>query len=332
MTAERKFIDEGVKRQLIREYLRKRVKKAGFGGAEIQRTLIGTRIVLIVERPGLVIGRGGRLIASLTEDLREKFDIDNPIIEVVDEKNPNLNTEVMASKLANFIERGWHFRRLGHNSIRNIMESGALGCQIIFSGKLTGDRHRTEKFNSGHIKYCGEVAEKYLKIGYSVAYTKPGCTGVVVKVMDSNTREPTAIIFKEDLPKEIKEEEIKEEEIKEEKKIEKKGGKVKTATKKTETKKTETKKTEKTKKTETKKTETKGKVKKKTKSKSEKGVRRKNEGTGDKGSERGREKGASGEHEVRASSRESDDGNGRNSVEHDEDKGAEEDNSKNTDN
>jgi ribosomal protein S3, eukaryotic/archaeal type len=151
MTAERKFVDEGVKRQLIREYLGKRAKKAGFGGAEIQRTLIGTRIVLIVERPGLVIGRGGRLIASLTEDLRKKFDIDNPIIEVADEKNPNLNTEVMASKLANFIERGWHFRRLGHNSIRNIMGSGALGCQIIFSGKLTGDRHRTEKFNSGHI-------------------------------------------------------------------------------------------------------------------------------------------------------------------------------------
>jgi small subunit ribosomal protein S3 len=322
MTAERKFIDEGVKRQLIREYLRKRVKKSGFGGAEIQRTLIGTRIVLIVERPGLVIGRGGRLIASLTEDLREKFDIDNPIIEVADEKNPNLNTEVMASKLANFIERGWHFRRLGHNSVRNIMESGALGCQIIFSGKLTGDRHRTEKFNSGHIKYCGEVAEKYLKTGYSVAYTKPGCTGVAVKVMDKDTREPTAIIFKEDLPKEIKEEEIKEEEIKEEKK----GGKVKTETKKTETKKTETKKTE------TKKTETKGKVKKKTKSRSEKGVRRKNEGTGDKGSERGRERGASEEHEVRASSRESDDGNGRNSIEHDEDKGTEEDNSKNTDN
>ena len=321
MTAERKFIDEGVKRQLIREYLGKRVKKAGFGGAEIQRTLIGTRIVLIVERPGLVIGRGGRLIASLTEDLREKFDIDNPIIEVADEKNPNLNTEVMASKLANFIERGWHFRRLGHNSIRNIMGSGALGCQIIFSGKLTGDRHRTEKFNSGHIKYCGEIAEKYLKIGYSVAYTKPGCTGVVVKVMDPNTREPTAIIFKEDLPKEIKEEKIKEEKIKEEKikeekikeekiKEEKKGAKVKAATKKTEGK-----------------TE-----KKKTKSRSEKGVRRKDEGTGDKGRERGREKGASGEHEIRASSRESDDGDGRNSVEHDEDKGSEEDNSKNTDN
>ena len=301
MTAERKFVDEGVKRQLIREYLGKRAKKAGFGGAEIQRTLIGTRIVLIVERPGLVIGRGGRLIASLTEDLRKKFDIDNPIIEVADEKNPNLNTEVMASKLANFIERGWHFRRLGHNSIRNIMGSGALGCQIIFSGKLTGDRHRTEKFNSGHIKYCGEVAEKYLKIGYSVAYTKPGCTGVVVKVMDSNTREPTAIIFKEDLPKEIKEEKIKEE---------KKGGKVKAATKKTEGK-----------------TE-----KKKTKSRSEKGVRRKDEGTGDKRSERGRKKGASGEHEVRASSRKSNDGDGRNSVEHDEDKGSEEDNSKNTDN
>ncbi len=208
---EEKLVNENIKKELLLEYLRDRVRRAGFGGAEIQRTLIGTRIVLVVERPGLVIGRGGQLISSLTNDLKSKFDIENPIIEVVEEKDPNLNPMIVASKMANLIERGWHFRRLGHNFIRDIMRAGAPGCQIVFAGKLTGDRHRTEKFTSGHIKYCGDFAEKWVKKGYAVAYTKPGTIGVTVKIMEKGAVEPSE-------PIRITEETIKEE--KEEIKVE----------------------------------------------------------------------------------------------------------------
>lgn len=211
MTVERKFVKEAINKELIKEYLKRRVNKAGFGGAEIQRTLLGTRIALTVERPGLVIGKGGRLISALTDDLKNEFDLENPMIEVVEDVDPNLNPMIVASKLSNFIQRGWHFRRLGHNFSRNMMRAGAFGCQITFAGKLTGNRHRTEKFTEGHIKYCGDFADEWVKTGYSVAYTKPGTVGVLVRIMKRNTVEPHEPIFIEDTVETSVEAEVTEE-------------------------------------------------------------------------------------------------------------------------
>ena len=64
----------------------------------------------------------------------------------------------MASRLVSSLERGWFFRRAGHSTVQNIMDAGARGCIVILSGKITGARHRVEKFQKGHIKYCGETA------------------------------------------------------------------------------------------------------------------------------------------------------------------------------
>ena len=62
MASERKIVAENRRRVLLREYLMKETKRAGFGGLDIQRTPMGTRVTLIAERPGLVIGRKvGRL-------------------------------------------------------------------------------------------------------------------------------------------------------------------------------------------------------------------------------------------------------------------------------
>ena len=70
----------------------------------------------------------------------------------------------MAEKLAEALERGWHFRRAGHSTVRRIMDAGAKGCQVIIAGKLTGARHRTEKFTEGHVKYCGETAKQVMDV------------------------------------------------------------------------------------------------------------------------------------------------------------------------
>ncbi|MCK5398250.1 MAG: 30S ribosomal protein S3, partial [Thermoplasmata archaeon] len=156
MGGERKFIEDNVKRALLREYLKEQVKRAGFGGADIQRTPMGTRVTLITERPGLVIGRKGSSIKALTDAIEFDFGFNKPQVEVVEVENANLSAQIMAEKLASALERGWHFRRAGHSTVRRIMENGAKGCQVIISGKLTGQRHRTEKFKEGHIKFCGE--------------------------------------------------------------------------------------------------------------------------------------------------------------------------------
>ena len=189
---ERIFVKENVRRMLIREFVMKEVRSAGFGGIEIQRTPLGTRIVLEVERPGLVIGRKGAKIKELTDVLQEKFGVENPMIEVKESENPYLNAQIMAEKLAFALERGWHFRRAGHSTLRRIMDAGAKGAQIIISGKLTGDRSRTEKFTKGTVKYNGHPVE-LVREGRAVAKTKPGIIGVTVKIMPPDAKLPDEI-------------------------------------------------------------------------------------------------------------------------------------------
>ncbi len=210
---ERKFVKENVNRLLMKEYLMRETAIAGFGGLEIQRTPLGTRIILEVERPGMVIGRKGSKIKELTDKLQHDFGVENPTIEVKESPNPYLNAQIMAQKLAMALERGWHFRRAGHSTLRRIMEAGAKGAQIIISGKLTGDRARTEKFMEGTIKYNGKPVE-LVRIGYATAKTKPGIIGVTVKIMPPDAKLPDEINIIS--PEESNKEEKVSEEIKEE--------------------------------------------------------------------------------------------------------------------
>lgn len=196
MAVERKLVDEHVRRVMVREYLKKETERAGFGGVDIQRTPMGTRITLIAERPGFVIGRRGATIKKLTDDLSSRFRLDNPQIDVQEDSNPSINASIMAMKLAEALERGWHFRRAGHSTLQRIMEGGAKGVQIIIGGKLTGGRSRREKFTAGHIKHCGEPALLWMDVGYATARKKLGSIGVKVSIMDPQARLPDEVNYK----------------------------------------------------------------------------------------------------------------------------------------
>ncbi|MCA1813589.1 MAG: 30S ribosomal protein S3 [Halobacteriales archaeon] len=196
MAVERKLVDEHVRRVMVREYLKKETERAGFGGVDIQRTPMGTRITLIAERPGFVIGRRGATIKKLTEDLSTRFKLDNPQIDVQEDSNPSINASIMAMKLAEALERGWHFRRAGHSTLRRIMDGGAKGVLIVISGKITGGRSRREKFKEGHIKFCGEPSLIWMDVGYAVARKKLGAIGVKVAIMDPKARMPDEVEIK----------------------------------------------------------------------------------------------------------------------------------------
>src|SRR2546422_5756565 len=190
---DKRIVIENVRRLLLQEYLMKQTQRAGFGGLDIQRTPMGTRVTLIAERPGLVIGRKGSSIKALTDAVERQFNFDNPQIEVQEVGNAALNAQIMAAKLANALERGWHFRRAGHSTVRRIMEAGAKGCLVIIAGKLTGQRHRRAKFKDGHIKYCGEPRNTWMRKGYAVAKLKPGVIGVTVQIMDPDAKLPDEV-------------------------------------------------------------------------------------------------------------------------------------------
>ena len=214
MTVAKDLIKERVRRVQVHKHVQEKTARAGFGGLSIQRTPLGTHIRISAERPGLVIGRKGGDIQRLTDELERKFGYENLQVEAVEVRNFALNPLIMASKVANALERGWNYRRAGNSMLQRIMDSGARGCQITIAGKLTGLRHRTEKFVSGHIKFCGEPALQLMDVGIAQAKLKPGTIGVKVAIMRPDAKLPDEIeIVKPEIPAETDEENDEEVEI-----------------------------------------------------------------------------------------------------------------------
>jgi len=70
------------------------------------------------------------------------------------------------------------------------MEAGALGCEVVIAGKLTGARARVQKFSDGYIKHCGEPSNTIVEKGYAVAVKKLGVIGVQVKIIPAGAKIP----------------------------------------------------------------------------------------------------------------------------------------------
>ena len=190
MGVERKFVRNGLDKAQMAEYFSKQLERAGYGGMNVNRTPMGTQITIFAEKPGMIIGKGGRTIHKLTHDLETIFRLDNPQIDVQEVKVPELNAQMMASRLAGAIERGLYFRKAGHNMLRRIMESGALGCEIDIAGKLTGPRKRTEKFVAGNMLHAGNPAMELVDKGFAVAIKKLGVIGCRVRLIRPTVKLP----------------------------------------------------------------------------------------------------------------------------------------------
>jgi len=172
------------------EFLKEELKDAGFGGADIQKSPLGTRLTLYVTRPGLVIGRKGSGIRDLTSKLEVKFGLTNPQISVVEVEVPELNPKIMCNRLAQLIERGTAFRRAALWTVNTIKNAGALGVEVTISGKLRSERAHFEKHSSGIIPKSGNMADKVVREGITHVLTKMGIMGIRLKIAIKNATPP----------------------------------------------------------------------------------------------------------------------------------------------
>jgi small subunit ribosomal protein S3 len=180
---EKDFVTEGLKRTRIDEYLENELERAGYGGMDIQVTPLGTMVVVYAERPGMVIGRGGKTVRAITQNLKNNYELENPQVEVKEVDVPELNPKIMAHKIAAMLQRGMHFRRVAYSALRRIMGSGAQGVEVTISGKIRGSRSAVAKFTDGYIKRCGEPSIKFVKEGFATVQLKPGVLGIFVRIM-----------------------------------------------------------------------------------------------------------------------------------------------------
>ena len=182
MSAIKNVMKNNFRNMELNEYLSSSLTDAGYGGAEVQKTPIGTKITLFVIRPGLVIGRKGSGIRDLTARLEQQFDLENAQISVTEVTKPELNPNIMANRIAQLIERGTAFRRASLWTINTIMGAGALGVEITVSGKLRGERAHFEKHTAGIIPKSGKVAEEVVRNATRSMLTKMGLVGIKLKI------------------------------------------------------------------------------------------------------------------------------------------------------
>ncbi|HVP41418.1 MAG TPA: 30S ribosomal protein S3 [Candidatus Krumholzibacteriaceae bacterium] len=215
MSVVKHFISESLKKTEIDEFLRNEFERAGYGGVDVAKTPLGTHVVIYAMRPGLIIGRGGETIKELAKALEEKFQLPNPQISVAEIEVPEFNAYVVASRVASALQRGVHFRRAGFWALNQVMNAGALGAEIIISGKLRTERARYEKFRAGYLPKSGEPPLRYLQTAEMHVQLKPGIFGVKVKIMPPNIKFPDKVEILENVPK-IEETKPSEEKIEEE--------------------------------------------------------------------------------------------------------------------
>jgi small subunit ribosomal protein S3 len=182
MSAVKNVMKNNYRNMELNEYLAASLKDAGYGGVDVQKTPIGTRITLYVTRPGLVIGRKGTGIKDLTLRLEQNFGLTNPQISVLEVPVPELNPKIMSNRIGQLIERGTAFRRASLWTINTIMNAGALGVEVSVAGKLRSERAHFEKHSAGIIPKSGDIAERVVKVGVTHVLTKMGLMGIQLKI------------------------------------------------------------------------------------------------------------------------------------------------------
>lgn len=130
----------------------------------------------------------------LTEILATDYNIENPQIDVEEVDTPELNAQIMSERLANALEKGQHYRRAGYGLLRRIMRTGAEGCEIIISGKITSQRARYQKMKQGKIIKCGEPVRS-ISYGISHAKLKAGILGIRCKILPPKYYNPKKIRY-----------------------------------------------------------------------------------------------------------------------------------------
>jgi small subunit ribosomal protein S3 len=194
---ERKFVAENLKEFQIEEYLRSVLGKAGLSYIKMQRTPLGEKILICSSRPGLIVGKSGSNITKLTKELKERFNLENPQIELLEEENPMMEASIIAEGIANSLERFGtaRFKGIGHKALTDVMGAGARGVEILISGKVPSSRAKKWRFYMGYLKKSGDIAVSGVDTAYSSAKLKTGLVGVQVRIMPSTTQMPDEVTF-----------------------------------------------------------------------------------------------------------------------------------------
>ncbi len=162
----------------VRKFIKKSLYAAGVPRIEIERFADKVRIHIHCAKPGIVIGRGGTEIEKLRTQL-EAMMKKQVYINIIEVKQPDMDAQLVAEKIALDLENRVSFRRAMKQSIGRTMRLGAKGIKIKVSGRLAGaEIARSESYHEGTIPL--QTIRADIDYGFAEADTTYGKLGVKV--------------------------------------------------------------------------------------------------------------------------------------------------------
>lgn len=194
---KKNFADNLVEDHKIREFVKKELFNAGISKVEIERAAKRVKLNIYTAKPGVIIGKGGSGIEKLKKQLSTIIAEKNILINIIEVKNVEVDSQLMAENIAAQLEKRISFRRAMKQTIQRSMKSGAKGVKIACSGRLGGaEIARTEQYHEGTIPL--QTLRADIDYGFAEADTTYGKIGVKVWVYNGEVL-PTKKVEKEEV-------------------------------------------------------------------------------------------------------------------------------------
>ncbi|WP_457560754.1 30S ribosomal protein S3 [Caminibacter sp.] len=163
----------------LRKFLKKKLYYAGISDIIIERTAKKVRITIFAAKPGIIIGKGGSEVEALKKELQKKIGDKELILNIKEERKPQISAQLAAENVATQIERRVAFRRAMKKVIQNALKAGAKGIKVQVSGRLNGaEMARTEWYLEGRVPL--HTLRAKIDYGFAEALTTYGIIGVKV--------------------------------------------------------------------------------------------------------------------------------------------------------
>lgn len=162
----------------VREFLHKKLAQAGISRIQIDRPARNAKITIYTARPGVIIGKSGKEIETLRDEISKRLLV--PVhISIEEVRKPELDAKLVAESVAQQLEKRVMFRRAMKRVVTTAMRSGAKGIKICVSGRLGGaEIARSEWYREGRVPLHTLRAD--IDYGLAEAFTTYGVIGVKV--------------------------------------------------------------------------------------------------------------------------------------------------------
>jgi len=174
----RHYATKLIEDEMIRNYLLVRLPKGSISRIVIERTMKLITVTINTSRPGIIIGKGGKEVDKLKEELKKitKKEIQINIFEI---KRPELDARLVGESIARQIEGRIFYKRAIKTAVSTTMRMGAEGIKIRIGGRVEGaDIARSEEFKDGRIPLHTFRAD--IDYAVSEAHTTYGRIGIKV--------------------------------------------------------------------------------------------------------------------------------------------------------